>query len=375
MNIIPFHKSLLGAKELEYVNDCMTNSKLSGDGIYSKKCQAILKENYGFERVLLTPSCTDALELAALLLDLSPGDEVIVPSYTFVSSANPFILCGAKVVFADSEPNHPNVCPDSINALITNKTKAIVIVHYGGVACNMSAILDIVKRYNLILIEDAAQAIHAKADDKYLGQYGHMSAFSFHETKNLTCGEGGMLVINDETFFKRAEIIREKGTNRSAFMRGEINKYEWADKGSSFLLSDILAAVLFAQLEKADELTKRRLEIWNYYFKMLGNTKLTEHLTNTCIHNGSVFYVMCKTKDERIQLNDYLSQNGVMAATHYVPLHTSQFGKQFLLPKQVLSNAERFASCLLRLPLHNNILKEEVDFICKLILTFLKDNQ
>lgn len=369
--MIPFHKPYIGPEELQYVKDCFENSKLSGDGLFTRKCQILMEQKYGFSKTLLTPSCTDALELAALLINIEPGDEVIVPSYTFVSTANPFVLRGAKIVFADSEPNHPNICPDSIKSLINKKTKVLVIVHYGGVACNMPEIMHLVEKHNLILIEDAAQAVHAKLNNKYLGRYGNLAAFSFHETKNITCGEGGMLVINDEKFFKRAEIIREKGTNRSAYIRGEVNKYEWADIGSSFLLSDILASILFAQLEKADSITQKRLEIWNRYYDRLGPTRLVTFPNYGNDHNGSVFFVLCKSEKERHLLSEYLKKHAIYTATHYVPLHTSAFGKSWLTMGQSLPNAEHIAHCLLRLPIHCGMVNQDVDYISELILRFL----
>src|SRR5579863_171912 len=265
--MIPFNKPHLTGNELKYISDVMSKGKTAGDGYYTKLCQDYFCEKYGFKKTFLTTSCTDALELAALLIDLKPADEVIMPSYTFVSMANAFLLRGAKIVFADSSTENPNVDAGKIEALITPATKAIVVVHYAGIACDMVKLKEIADRHSIFLIEDAAQAVDSYHDDRPLGGIGHLGAMSFHETKNISCGEGGLLIINDDRFIKRAEIIREKGTNRSAFFRREIDKYSWVDIGSSFLPSEILAAYLYAQLETMDNIQERRKAIWDTYYQ------------------------------------------------------------------------------------------------------------
>ena len=266
---IPFNKPFLSGHELKYIKDALNTGKISGNGKYTQLCHEFFQKKYNFKKCLLTTSCTDALEMAAILIDIQPGDEVIIPSYTFVSTANAFVLRGAKIIFADSEKRTPNIDTEKIEALITSKTKAIIVVHYAGIACDLNKIHKIAKKYKLFVIEDAAQSIDSYYNDKPLGTLGHLATFSFHETKNVISGEGGMLVINDEHFLKRAEIIWEKGTNRSAFFRGEVAKYGWVDIGSSFLPSEITAAFLYAQLENLEKIQNKRITLWNNYFKYL----------------------------------------------------------------------------------------------------------
>ena len=267
--MIPFNKPYLSGKETDYIREAVLSGKISGDGLFTKRCHDFFEQKYGFKKVLLTTSCTDALEMAAILIDIQPGDEVIMPSYTFVSTANAFVLRGARIVFADSNKDNPNIDTDLIETLITPKTKAIVPIHYAGIACDMDKIMSLAEKYKLFVVEDAAQAIDSYFKDRPLGSIGHLAAFSFHETKNIISGEGGILIINDKRFIERAEIIREKGTNRSAFFRGEVNKYEWVDIGSSFLPSDIIAAFLFAQLENLNDIQEKRKQIWQTYHNNL----------------------------------------------------------------------------------------------------------
>jgi dTDP-4-amino-4,6-dideoxygalactose transaminase len=302
--MIPFNKPYLTGKENDYIIEAVNSGKISGNGLFTKKCQDFFESKYGFKKVLLTTSCTDALEMAAMLANIKEGDEVIVPSYTFVSTAIAFVRQGAKIVFADSYSDNPNIDADKIESLITEKTKAIVPVHYAGVACDMDIIMDLAAKYNLLVIEDAAQAIDSyyigkDGVKKALGSIGHLAAFSFHETKNIIAGEGGMLSINDERFIQRAEIIWEKGTNRAEFFRGEVNKYGWVDTGSSFLPSEIIAAFLWAQIENLDDIQKRRLEIWNTYFEKLtgwarvNNIKMPS-IPNYATNNGHMFYLFVR---------------------------------------------------------------------------------
>ncbi len=373
-NPIPFNKPYLTGKEIEYLAEALRSRKISGDGSFTQKCHRFFEKKYGFKKVLLTTSCTDALELAALLMDIQPGDEVIAPSYTFVSSVNPFILRGAKIIFADSESNTPNLDVSKIEALITPKTKAIVPVHYGGVACDMDAIMKLADKYNLLVIEDAAQAIDAFYKGRPLGSIGHMAAFSFHETKNIVSGEGGLLTVNDDRFIKRAEIIREKGTNRSAFFRGEVDKYGWVEPGSSFLPSEMIAAFLYAQLEHLDPIQKRRKELWNMYYD--GLKPLTEKgevkvpfVHDYATNNAHVFYLICKNIDQRTALINYLKAQQIYPVFHYLSLHKSEYyAKQYTGGE--LPYADHYTDCLIRLPLYVELSKEDMQRIISLITQF-----
>jgi dTDP-4-amino-4,6-dideoxygalactose transaminase len=367
--MIPFNKPYLTGNETSYIEDAVKSGKISGNGKYTKLCQSFFEDRYQIKKALLTTSCTDALEMAAILIDLKEGDEVIMPSYTFVSTANAFVLRGAKIIFADSLPNHPNMDTSKLEALITQKTKAIVPVHYAGVACDMDEIMQLATKYNLYVIEDAAQAIDnyyisKKGEKKALGSIGHLAAFSFHETKNIISGEGGLLAINDEKFSNRAEIIWEKGTNRSAFFRGEVDKYGWVDVGSSFLPSEIIAAFLWAQLENLDTIQARRKEIWNTYYNLLQSWAskneialpwLPEYATN----NAHMFYLVCKDLNQRTALIEQLKTNNIMAVFHYISLHTSPFynGKHDC---RELANTDRFSDCLVRLPLFYELDEKKV---------------
>lgn len=376
MQIIPFNKPHLTGKETHYMYDAVYTGKLSGNGKYTLKCQKWFEENYGFGKCLLTTSCTDALELAAILIDIQPGDEVILPSYTFVSTANAFVLRGAKLVFVDSRKDHPGIDESSIEALITPKTKAIVPVHYAGVACDMDIIMSIANRYGLYVIEDSAQAIDSfytgrDGVKRALGSIGHLGAFSFHETKNVISGEGGMLAINDMQFAKRAEIIWEKGTNRSSFFRGEVDKYGWVDVGSSFLPSEVIAAFLWAQLEHIRDIQKRRRSIWNTYSEEL-NLWAEKHgiklpfVPDFATNNAHMFYLVCKNVEQRTKLIDKLKSNAILAVFHYISLHSSPF----YLKKhdgRILPETDRYTDCLLRLPMYFDLEQEHQNLIIKVL--------
>jgi len=372
--MIPFNKPFLAGKEIEFIQDSVQSGKISGNGLFTKKCQEYFEKRYGFKKTLLTTSCTDALEMAAILLDIQPGDEVIVPSYTFVSSALAFIRQGAKIIFADSRSDLPGIDEYKIEELITTQTKAIVVVHYAGVACNMEKIMQLANQYGIFVIEDAAQAVDSYFKGQPLGGIGHMGTFSFHETKNIIAGEGGMLAINDERFIERSEIIWEKGTNRSAFFKGEIDKYGWVDIGSSFLPSEIIAAFLFAQLEKLDEIQNRRKQIWQLYYEDLQALASKGHITLPYIpeyatNNGHMFYLVVKDQRCRDELLQYLKRNGIHAVFHYISLHTSEYYLQNNQP-DVLPQAERFTQCLIRLPFFFELEDHEIQFISDHIKTF-----
>jgi dTDP-4-amino-4,6-dideoxygalactose transaminase len=358
--MIPFNKPYLTGRETEYIKDAVSSGKISGNGKYTQKCQSFLKQQYGFAKCLLTTSCTDALEMAAILINIQPGDEVIVPSYTFVSTANAFVLRGAKIIFADSRSDQPDIDEASIEELITNKTKAIVPVHYAGVACDMDKIMDLATKYNLFVIEDAAQAIDSyytgrDGVKRALGSIGHLAAFSFHETKNIISGEGGMLAINDILFEKRAEIIWEKGTNRSAFFRGEINKYGWVDIGSSFLPSELISSFLWAQLENLDFIQKRRKAVWETYdkcFRGFLDMRFSVQLPFVpayATNNAHMYYLVCSNGEQRDKLIDFLKNKGILSVFHYLSLHKSTFYKSNA-DQRTLNESDRYSECLVRLP-------------------------
>lgn len=377
--MIPFNKPFIIGKELIYIEEAVKSGKISGDGMFTKKCQHFFEENYNFPKVLMTTSCTDALEMAAILCDVKPGDEVIVPSYTFVSSANAFALRGAKIVFVDSYPDNPNIDPAEIEKHITEKTKVIVPVHYAGVACDMERIMQLADKHNLFVVEDAAQAIDSyytfsDGTKKALGSIGHFAAFSFHETKNIIAGEGGMLVINDAKYFDRAEVIREKGTNRSAFFRGEVNKYGWVDLGSSFLPSEIISAFLYAQLENLDIIQKKRLKIWNNYQNGLSSLQDNGSITlpdmpSYATNNAHMYYIVCRSYEERTNLIQYLKAHDVHPVFHYLSLNKSDF---FLAnnPKIDIPNSDHFTDCLLRLPFYYELSETEQNKVIELINSF-----
>ena len=377
--MIPFNKPFLTGKEAHYMYQAVYTGKLSGNGVFTKKCQQFFEEKYGFKKAVCTTSGTDALEMAAILCDVKSGDEVIVPSYTFVSSALAFVRQGARIIFADSCKDNPNIDADKIEALITPRTKVIVPVHYAGVACDMDKIMDIANRHNLFVVEDAAQAIDSYYKGKPLGGIGHFGCFSFHETKNVTAGgEGGLLVVNDERFIRRAEIIWEKGTNRAEFFRGMVNKYGWVDTGSSFLPSEINSAFLWAQLESLDTIQARRKAIWNMYYEGLKNLAgkgcfTMPDLPNYATNNGHMFYLVCRNLDERTKLIAYLKGKGVGAVFHYLSLHLSEYYKEHHegdIPN--LPNCDCFADCLVRLPMFYELNDEEVKYVIESILEFYK---
>lgn len=365
--MIRFNQPFLFGPELEYVRQAIDAGRLSGNGDFTKKCHAFFRERFDFGKCLLTTSCTDALEMAAILCGIEPGDEVIVPAYTFVSSANAFVLRGAKIVFSDSHSGHPNIDESKLEALITKRTKAIVVVHYGGAACEMDAIMEIAERNDILVIEDAAQAIDSYYKDKPLGSIGHMATLSFHETKNVVSGEGGMLVVNDDRFKKRAEIIWEKGTNRTAFFRGEVNKYGWVDVGSSFLPSDLIAAYLFGQLQHLDEITEKRRSIWNQYHASF--EVLEEHgeirrpsLPPYATNNGHVYYLLCKDINERTELIEHLKENEIGAVFHYLSLESSPYYHEHH-DGRPLPQSHHFEDTLVRLPLHLHLSKADIEYI------------
>jgi dTDP-4-amino-4,6-dideoxygalactose transaminase len=374
MKNIPFNKPYLTGKEAHYIYQAVYSGKISGNGLYTQICQDFFKEKYGFKKTLLTTSCTDALEMSAILAGIGTEDEVIVPSYTFVSTALAFYRQGAKIVFADSRGDNPNIDADGIEELITPATKAIVPIHYAGIACDMDRIMELARRYNLLVIEDAAQSIESFYKGKPLGTIGHLSTFSFHETKNVNAGEGGLLGINDNRFIARSEIIWEKGTNRAEFFRGEINKYGWVDIGSSFLPSDIIAAYLYAQLENLLEIQRKRVEIWNKYYMELkvledeGKVRLP-YLPQGATNNGHMFYMICRNGKERDKLIAYLKKLGITAVFHYQSLHKSDFYAEKHDGRE-LPNSDHYADCLLRLPLFYELTMEDCHFIIGAIKDF-----
>jgi len=375
---IGFNKPYLTGKENTYITDAVASGKISGNGKYTQLCQNFFEERYGFKKCLLTTSCTDALEMCAILLNIKEGDEVIIPSYTFVSSANPFILRGAKVIFVDSMAINPNIDVDLIEDLITPKTKAIVVVHYAGISCDMDKIMGLAKKYDLFVVEDAAQAIDSfyigkDGIKRPLGSIGHLAAFSFHETKNIISGEGGMLVISDDQFVGRAEIIWEKGTNRSAFWRGEVDKYNWVDIGSSFLPSEIIAAFLWAQLENLDVIQKRRKSIWEQYYSTLIECceqlgiklpNMPDYATN----NAHMFYVVCESLQHRNSLIQHLKNNKINAVFHYLSLHNSPYYTNSHNGR-LLENSDKYSDRLFRLPMFYELTSEEIDKIIDTIKT------
>ena len=376
---IPFNKPHLTGREAHYMLEAVQTGKLSGNGVFTKRCQQFFEERYGFKKCLLTTSGTDALEMCAMLCDLKHGDEVIIPSYTFVSTALAFLREGAKVVFADSMKRNPNLDAEALESLITPRTRVIVPVHYAGVACDMDAIMAVANRHNLLVVEDAAQAIDSyyrsplTAHRSPLGSIGHLSAFSFHETKNITAGgEGGLLVVNDERFIRRAEIIWEKGTNRAEFFRGEVNKYGWVDMGSSFLPAEINAAFLWAQLENLDEIQSKRKALWETYYKLL--TPLTEKgyfslpdIPDYATNNAHMFYLVLPELEKRTALIQHLKDNGVMAVFHYLSLHSSAYYAD-KHDGRALPECDLYADTLVRLPMYYDLKVEEVESICERII-------
>ncbi len=372
--MIRFNKPYMFGQELEYVNEAVIDGRLAGNGRFTKACHEFFQTRYGFKKVLMTTSCTDALEMSAILLRIQPGDEVIIPSYTFVSTANAFALRGAKIVFADSSKDHPNVSIDSIKECISDRTKAIVVVHYGGVACEMDQLLELCSEHEISLVEDAAQAIEASYKGRPLGSFGDCATFSFHETKNVVSGEGGLLVINNEELLKRAEIIWEKGTNRTAFFRGEIDKYSWVDLGSSFLPSELISAYLYGQLENVETIQTGRVRIWETYYSALQDLAISGMFTlpkipSYATNNAHVFYIVCRNVEERNELLSHLKDKGIGAVFHYLSLHKSEFFKEKHDERELI-NADRFSDCLFRLPLHLHLTDADVAYIVDCIKDF-----
>ncbi len=374
--MIPFNKPHLTGKEMHYMYDAVSTGKISGNGKYTKLCQAFFEEKFGFKKCLLTTSCTDALEMAAILLNIGPGDEVIMPSYTFVSTSNAFVLRGATIIFADSTKDNPNMDADKIESLITPRTKAIVPVHYAGVACDMDKIMALANQYNLKVVEDAAQAIdsyHVGEDGvkKALGSIGHLAAFSFHETKNIISGEGGMLAINDMEYAKRAEIIWEKGTNRSSFFRGEVDKYGWVDLGSSFLPSEIISAFLWAQLELLDTIQSQRKHIWQFYYNALAPWAMQQgirlpQIPDYATNNAHMFYLVCKNTAQRTDLISRLKNQDIHAVFHYLSLHKSPFYNE-KYSGEPLTIADHYSDCLVRLPFYFDLSDADLNKITDII--------
>jgi len=371
---IPFNKPWFTGKEIQNITSAASFGHISGNGLYTKKCHAFFEETYGYKKTFLTTSCTDAIEMAVILMDIKQGDEVIMPSYTFVSTTSPFILRGAKIVFADSLYNHPNIDLDEVEKLITKKTKVLVVMHYGGVACDMDKAMSICKKHNIILLEDVAHSIDSYYKGKPLGSFGQMATFSFHETKNISSGEGGLLVLNDEKYIERAEIVWEKGTNRSAFSRGDVDKYEWVDIGASYSPSEIIAAFLYAQLTHIEDIQKTRNAIWDRYYSNLlplankGAIQIID-LPDFATNNGHLFYLLTENKDQRDELLDYLNHNMVHAVFHYLSLHSSPYYLKYHDGRE-LPNSDKFADTLLRLPLFYELSLDIVDMICEKVGEF-----
>lgn len=373
--MIPFNKPFFTGNETKYIEEAVRSGKISGNGNFTKKCQDFFENKYGFKKALLTTSCTDALEMCAILANIGLEDEVIVPSYTFVSSAVAFVRQGAKIVFADSYENNPNIDVSTLEELITPKTKAIVVVHYAGIACEMDEIMELANKYNLYVIEDAAQAIDSfytskTGEKKALGSIGHLAAFSFHETKNIISGEGGMLVVNDENLIPRSEIIWEKGTNRASFFRGEVNKYGWVDSGSSFLPSEIISAFLWAQLENLDKIQAKRKLIWKTYYDNLSKKinpdfRLPE-IPDYASNNAHMFYLVFNSLENRTAVISKLKEHDVLSVFHYLSLHKSEF-YQDKHDGRNLNNSDKFTDCLVRLPLYYELELEQVQLITDLI--------
>lgn len=373
---IPFNKPYTSSTEVDYIKEVFNKGNFSGNGTYTKKCHSFFSNKYSFKKCLLTTSCTDALEMATLLINVKKGDEIIMPSYTFVSTANAFVLRGANIRFIDSRDDHPGIDEDKIEEVINEKTKAIVVVHYAGVACDMEKIMQIAEKHNLLVIEDAAQSIESfftfsDGSKKPLGSIGHLGCFSFHETKNIIAGEGGMLVINEDQFIDRSEIIWEKGTNRSAFFRGEVDKYGWVDVGSSFLPSELTAAFLYAQLENLEKIQNKRIEIWNKYHQELAEVCNRLNIQQPVVpdyatNNAHMYYLVCKDVEQRDGLIAYLKKHGIHSVFHYLSLHKSKYYEDKHDGRTILQ-ADRYTECLVRLPFFYELKKEEQEFIIEKI--------
>lgn len=376
--MIHFNKPYYTGRETEYIQDSMARGRICGDGYYTKKVSDFIKYRFGASNVLFVTSCSAALDVAANLLELKEGDEVIMPSYNFVSCANSVLSCRAKIVFAEIDPQTMNIDPEDILRKITTKTKAVFIVHYAGVACDMVRIMEIAERYHLKVVEDAAQAVNSKYMGKYLGTFGDIGCFSFHESKNYTCGEGGAILINNGQLADRAEIIREKGTNRAKFYKGEVDKYSWVDTGSSYLASDMLAAFLWAQFEMLDEINDMRRMVYEYYYEKLKPLELAGKirlpvLPEHCDINYHMFYAIFLTEDSRNNIMYGLREAGVMAVFHYVPLHTSLMGNKLGYNTGDLPITEEYSNRLLRLPMYADLKNCDQDYIIEKIQFLLRD--
>ena len=371
---IPFNKPYIIGTEIERIQEVIELRTLQGGGKYSKICESYLTNKFHLEKAFLTPSCTDALELAGLLLNLSVGDEVIMPSFTFTSTANSLLLRGVSIKFVDIDPKTQNICPKEIEKAITKNTKAIVVVHYAGISCKMDEILKIASEYHIEVIEDAAQAMNSKYKDKFLGSIGDIGAFSFHETKNYIAGEGGAILLRDNKFLKRVQTIRDKGTNRIDFLNGDVDKYYWVDIGGSYLPSELASAFLSVQLENSDFITKKRLEIWNRYFDGLRDISelVLPHVPDYCTHNAHIFYILVQNDEVKEKLRIYLGQLGIQAQIHFYPLHMSPMGKKINIGHSVLQNTEKIFKQLLRLPLYPDLEFDEVDYVVESIRGFFK---
>lgn len=372
--MIPFNKPYFTGKEALYIQESLNLGKTSGNGDFTKKCETFLAEKLSAKKCFLTTSCTDALEMCGMLADIKKGDEVIVPSYTFVSTALAFVREGAKIVFADSRPDNPCIDEASLESLITPRTKVIVVVHYAGIACDMDKIMDLARKHNILVVEDAAQGVDSFYKGKPLAGIAHLATISFHETKNIQCGEGGALVINDERFNNRAEILWEKGTNRELFFRGEIDKYGWKDIGSSFLPSEQIAAFLWAQLEEMDNIQQKRKEIWECYYAELKSVVKLTTLPDYATNNAHMFFIICSSLEERNRLIRELKLNNIHPAFHYQSLHKSDYIKEHDLEayNTNLPNSDRYTDCLLRLPLYGSMTKKEVKTVTSVIKGFYR---
>ena len=372
---VPFNRPPITLKGIEYIRTALGHERLSGEGYFNEACQTWFKSYFDCEAAFLTPSCTSALEMGMMLMGIKPGDEIILPSFTFTSTATSVVLFGGVPVFIDSDPHTMNMDVTLIEKAITPKTKAILPVHYGGVSCDMSNIMAIADKYNLWVMADAAQCMGSSYDGKPLGSFGHLSAFSFHDTKNIVCGEGGALIINDPSFVKRAEIIRDKGTNRKSFFRGEVDKYSWVDLGSSYLLSEFSAAYLLSQLESLEEITCNRIQNWNYYHDALKEFEDKGLLRRPIIpayaqHNAHIYYMIFPTEKASDDLKTFLNCKGVMASTHYVPLHSSDAGRKFGRYLEPMTVVNRQANCLLRLPLYYGMTVKEYSYVIQMVKEF-----
>ncbi|GAB6165761.1 dTDP-4-amino-4,6-dideoxygalactose transaminase [Thermostilla marina] len=378
-DVIPFNKPFIAGKELYYIAQAVTYGNIAGDGRFTRACSRLLEEQFGIRRVLLVPSGTAALEMAAMLCRLGDGDEVVMPSYTFVSTANAFVRAGAKPIFVDIRADTLNLDESQIEDALTPRTRAIVPVHYGGVACEMDRIVDIARRNDLFVIEDAAQGVHAYYKGRALGSIGHLGCYSFHETKNYICGEGGALCINDERFLDRAEILRDKGTNRQQFLRGEVDKYTWVDIGSSYVPSEICSAFLYAQLEMLDSIAARRHAVAEYYYERLGPLaqqgiiRLPPRFDDRK-SNDHMFYVIVEEQSRRDPLLAYLHERGIRATFHFVPLHQSPMARTLGLDRASLPNTERLAASLIRLPFFFEITRQQQDRVVDAIYAFFGES-